>query len=70
MLYSLFAYYFFNFLNSPTMLFINTTTKTIIQKTIIFHILSKNKAVIQKKKESEYIKVSICLFVNHLSSNL
>jgi hypothetical protein len=48
-----FAYYFFNFLNSSTILFINTTKKTIIQKTMIFHTLSRNKAVIQKKKDSE-----------------
>jgi hypothetical protein len=51
--YFIFSYYFLNFLNSPTILFINTTTKTIIQKTIIFHTLSKNNAVIQKKKERE-----------------
>ena len=51
-------------------LFIKITIIIIIQKTIIFPVLSRNNAVNQKKNEREYKRDKIFLFESQILANL
>lgn len=61
---------FFYFLNFSMILFIKITIIIIIQKTIIFPVLSRNNAVNQKKNEREYKRDKIFLFESQILANL